>query len=361
MLDRDAMTLYLIIFTAVFALGVFGIPAMWSSPKKGSLTRDVTSAINGYFIGIVFLSHLRKYIDKAAFTQLDQGFLAVIGFLGQLVVTTFLLYSGYGIMESIIHKGEVYVRQLPKRRILPFLMDVWLALLLFLATRVLLGKRLPSLTTLLFAMVGWKSIGNSNWYIFAILCLWIITYVSFRLIPHEEHRWVALLLAYALTMSYCWLMRRIDAPKYFYDTVLCYPSGMALSYVLNHPRKSGFVNKHPRLWWAAGTIALLWLFLMLRARAGSRALVFNVSAIVFALLVTMVALVATHTSKPFVWAGQNLFYLYIYQRIPMLLLQRWLSTNTILYTGVCLVATIALCMIMLPVHKWLREHVLQLL
>lgn len=165
------MTIYFTIFTVAFALGAFGIPARWSSPKDGPLTRDVTSAINGYFISIVFLSHLRKYIDTAAFTQLDQGFLAVIGYLGQLVVTTFLFYSGYGIMESITYKGEAYVRQLPKRRILPFLMDVWLALLLFLATRILLGKRLPSLITLLFAMVGWKSIGNSNWYIFAILCL----------------------------------------------------------------------------------------------------------------------------------------------------------------------------------------------
>ena len=147
----------------------------------------MTSPINGYFINIVFLSHLRQYIDKASHTLLDQGFLTVIGLLGQLVVTTFLLYSGYGIMESIIHKGDSYVRQLPKQRILPFLMDVWLALLLFLATRILLGKRLPSLTTLLFAMFGWKSIGNSNWYIFAILYLWIITYASFRLIPQDEH------------------------------------------------------------------------------------------------------------------------------------------------------------------------------
>lgn len=171
---------------------------------------------------------------------------------------------------------------------------------------------------------------------------------------------MALLLAYALTMGYCWLMRRIDAPKYFYDAVLCYPSGMALSYALNLPRKSNFVNKHPRLWWAAGTIALLWLFLMLHARAGSRALVFNASAIVFALLVTMVALVTTHTSKPFVWAGQNLFYLYIYQRIPMMLLQKWLSTNSVLFAGACLVATIALCIAMLPVHKRLKEHIAQL-
>ncbi|MBR2683189.1 MAG: hypothetical protein IKE22_07995, partial [Atopobiaceae bacterium] len=199
-----------------------------------------------------------------------------------------------------------------------------------------------------------------NWYIFAILCLWIITYVSFRLIPSEDHRWAALLLTYALTLGYCWLMRRIDAPKYFYDTVLCYPSGMALSYVLSLLRESGLLSKlskYPRLWWAAGAVALLWLFLMLHARAGSRALVFNALAVVFALLVTMVALVTTHTSKPFVWAGQNLFYLYIYQRIPMMLLQGRLSANTILYTGACLVATIALCMIMLPVHKRLREHI----
>ena len=62
-----------------------------------------TTCINGVFVVLVFLSHICQYIKlDGAF---DGPYSVLRTNLGQMVVVTFLFYSGYGIMESIKKKG----------------------------------------------------------------------------------------------------------------------------------------------------------------------------------------------------------------------------------------------------------------
>ena len=346
------MTIYFALFTAIFLLGALGIPKalakdLGTPPRP--LSRDVTSTINGYFISLVFLSHLRSNIDKSAYASTDQGYLSVIGFLGQLVVATFLFYSGYGIMESITRKGQRYIYELPRKRILPYLLDVCLAIAVFLVTRTAIGKDPVSLETLLLSLIGWKSIGNSNWYIFAILCLWLFTYLSFRIFPRKNQRWRATLLVFMFTAVYYCLMVREGADHWWYDTVFCYPCGMTLSLAKDaiHARRVAVPHSFPAR--AAGAALLLALFLFLHEHAYESWVIFNVCAVVFALFISLCSTFFKYLSKPFLWAGDNLFYLYIYQRIPMMVLAPYLASNTFLFTTACLITLIPLVYLM----KWL--------
>ena len=147
------MTIYLIAFFAVFMLGSFGLPSVLSSMKGDDLSRNVTSAINGLFISIVFLSHLRSYIPEASFAATDGTALLVMTFLGQLIVATFLFFSGFGAMQSIKKRGFSYVWSFPAHRILSFLLDVWLALGMYMLVRIVMGWKLPSVPSFLLAMV----------------------------------------------------------------------------------------------------------------------------------------------------------------------------------------------------------------
>lgn len=354
------MTIYFCLFTVVFVLGSFGLPAAWSKklPEGSYLSRDVTAAINGYFISIVFLSHLKSYIDANDFAVTDQGYLVVIKYLGQLVVATFLFYSGYGIMESITRKPPQYIYDLPRKRILPFLLDFWIALLAFMVGRAISGRDPVYLDRILLAMVGWKNLGNSDWYIFAILNLWIFTYLSFRFFPRKDNRWAAILMTFVFALGYCFMMRREGVGKFYYNTVLCYPAGMTLSYILGLLRRRGIQFKSHLALGIVGTAILLPLFLFLHRHALSRAILFNVMAIVFALLVSACSLLTTHASKPFIWAGNNLFYLFIYQRLPMMLLKPWLRTNAFLYATASLAALIPLCLVMTRVHAKVKGFLL---
>ena len=65
----------------------------------GYLSKEQTTAINGIFVLIVFLSHASTYVELGG--PLDAAYSTLKGYLRQLIVASFLFYSGYGMLESI--------------------------------------------------------------------------------------------------------------------------------------------------------------------------------------------------------------------------------------------------------------------
>ena len=228
------MTLVLGLAVALFALGLLGVPKALSMDADDFMAPAITSCVNGLFISIVFLSHAKDYVPEEAFGPLDEGCLKVVSYLGQLMVTTFLFYSGFGAMESIKHKPG-YIKAFPARRILPFLLDVWIALAVYLVLLPIRGGQ-TNVETVLLAMVGWKSLGNSNWYIFAILPTRAATYLAFRVFPDEKQRPLGVALVTVLSLLYAWVLRHDEIGSHFYKTIVCYPAGMALSLVVERVR-----------------------------------------------------------------------------------------------------------------------------
>ena len=78
-------------------------------------------------------------------------------------------------------------------------------------------------------MVGWKSLGNSNWYIFAILAMWVATYVAFRVFPDEKQRPLGVALVTVLSLLYAWVLRHDEIGSHFYNTIVCYSWSKSLS------------------------------------------------------------------------------------------------------------------------------------
>lgn len=67
-----------------------------------AMSHDRTLMINGFFVALVLFSHFNSYVTYI--NQFDQIYLKIFLKIGQLMVTTFLFYSGYGIFESIKNK-----------------------------------------------------------------------------------------------------------------------------------------------------------------------------------------------------------------------------------------------------------------
>ena len=103
------------------------------------LSKSNTTAINGIFVVLVFLCHFAQYV-KFSPDFIDQSFVFFKSHLGQLVVTTFLFFSGYGIICSISKKGSDYIKSIPKKRFLSVLIHFDIAVILFMVVNVLLGK-----------------------------------------------------------------------------------------------------------------------------------------------------------------------------------------------------------------------------
>lgn len=148
----------------------------------GYISKEQCNCIKGFFIVVVFCRHIAPYLVDAGYDFSifgDSLFRHIDGRIGQLLVAMFLFYSGYGVMESIKKKGNIYVDDIPKRRLLQTLANFDVAIVLFLIVDLCLGIHYDTKDVWL-SFIGWKSIGNSNWYIFVILCCYLSTYITFK-------------------------------------------------------------------------------------------------------------------------------------------------------------------------------------
>lgn len=286
------------------------------------LGREQCESVKGIFILLVFFSHFMGYVRQTGGVAFDMP-------LGQLIVTLFLFYSGYGVMESIRTKGAAYVREMPKRRILTTLLNFDIAVLAFIGVDLLLGQSLTAKQCLL-SLVAWDSVGNSNWYIFVILLCYVAAWMT-----RDALRCFLLCLVLVLLLS-------LVKPSWWYDTLLCFPAGMLYS---KHKSRIERV------------CASRWLTLVLAFAAVSLALLYrcpsvrgfgsNVKAIVFALAVVLLTMKIPIRHRLLGWCGANLFPIYIYQRMPMLALflldpEGFATWRQPLYFLVCLAVTVGI-------------------
>ena len=147
------------------------------------LSVDKTNAIKGIFIVVVFINHIKEYYVKTGADLshwYDSAFFIPAKAFGQLMVVMFLFYSGYGVYESIKKKGDDYVRNIPRKKVLNTLVNFDIAVIIFACAGLLIGSKIDFLSFLL-SLIAWDAVGNSNWYIFCIIACYTFTYISCRI------------------------------------------------------------------------------------------------------------------------------------------------------------------------------------
>ncbi len=307
------MNLYLI-FIAVLCL--IGIKLFIKDFNKDYLNKDCTSCIKGIFILIVFYSHLVGYTK--ILPEKDFLMLGLRNFLGQLMVTLFLFYSGYGIYESIKNK-KGYVKSIPINRILKTLINFDIAVFLFLIINIILEREYP-IKNIILSFVGWEGIGNSNWYIFGILIMYLTTYISFLIFNKQKKK--AIKLNWLLSIIFIMFMA-LYKEDYWFNTLLCYPLGITYSYYKKTIEKYCFDSKK---YWLIFAITLV-SFMVLHKYSNINYIYYEIYAMIFCIVVILITMKIKINNKYLKWFGDNLFGLYILQRIPMLILKSIGYTN----------------------------------
>ena len=271
-----------------------------------------TQTVKGIFIILVFFNHFHSYTTYTS--AFDLAFQNVIIWFGQAMVAMFLFYSGYGVMESIRKKGQGYVDGMPKKRILSTLFRFDCAVLLYALLKLWRGESITP-GQFLLSLVGWVSLGNSNWYIFVILMLYLITYGAFKLCRQHNHGVLAVFLGTCAGM----LCMAVFGKKqiWWYDTALCYVLGMLYSMCRKRIEEIMLGRN------------LVYILTLLLAFGMCQVLVDYcytpaggiLRNLVFAVLVVALTMRVSVQSKVLKWCGIHLFPLYILQRIPMILLK----------------------------------------
>lgn len=304
--------------------------------ESNVLSFDQTNALKGIGIMTVFFNHMyNDYLSPHGVLHhpyLDEPFVYFETLATVLFVGMFLFFSGYGVLESIKKKGALYVNQMPVKRLMTTLVNFDIAVFVFLLASLLL-KVSYSTNCVILSFTGWESIGNSNWYIFAILCNYLITYISFKLFSSRKK---ALISSFLLVGVYYILMEKYKFP-WWYNTIFCYPAGMLYSEYKETINL--FCEKKYLL-----SLAVISVLFIVFYKFSSNSVFCNIGAIAFSLLCVLFSMKVRLNSKVLIWLGANLFPIYIYQRLPMYVIDKTIpeliNNAPLFFCVICIIITL---------------------
>ena len=284
---------------------------------KRALDKEQTTCINGIFVVLVFLSHFGQY-ERMPW---NKPILAI----GQLMVAPFLFFSGSGSMEQIKKIGDVYINHMPRKRIFKFYLHFCMALCIYLLLSFLLDKDY-SLSRIIWSFTALSSIGNSNWYVFAILAMYIIVYISFKYFKKD-----GISSCVIMTIFYIILMKAFKGQDWWYNIILCFPAGMILS---KYKDKICSIIRKPIFFVCVLIIALILYIFHLHIFA------YEVVAISLCFLIVDICAYKAIKNRLFRSLGQYVFEIYILQRVSMIIFKGYV--HGWIYFSICIVVTFGL-------------------
>ena len=291
--------------------------------------KDDTDAVKGVFVFLIFLGHARSYVSCPSESWTDAWAGLLGGVLGQLVVVMFLFFSGYGIAEAVKRKGVEYVKNFPRKRILPVLINFDVAVLVFAVLAIVVDRELTFMRFVL-SLIGWESLGNSNWYIFAIILCYVIAYIAAR-----TTRCIAIWSFFGVFVM-TQVMSFFKEP-YWYNTIMAFPIGMVFSDYRDKIDKIGGTKYCCAL---VSSLAVFLAFYVFR-HCDERGLIWSCLSIAFSMVVVLMMHKLRFDSHFLRWAGRNVFPIYIYQRLPMIILSYFgVNARPIIFTSLSLCLTL---------------------
>lgn len=248
--------------------------------------------------------------------------------------------------DSISSQGG-YAKTMPKRRILVTMLNFDVAVLLFLALDFCLGIQYD-LPTVALSFLAVTSVGNSNWYILVVVLLYVASFWAFTF---GKSRKGVLSILFSLSALLWFLLSQFSEHAWWFDTLFCFPAGVAFAFY--KVRIEEAVSAH---WFRSLALCLACFCLLYASIAlgiNYRGLVHNLASVAFAFSVVVVTMRLRLGNVVINWLGVNLFPLYIYQRIPMILFANLLGSSFLalhpyLYVAMCLVATLLISLYLWP-------------
>ncbi len=298
------------------------------------LSKDKTASVKGIFVIVVLLSHYcNRCVFEAGGDRLVHRILGV--YIGQLMVTMFLFYSGYGIMESYKRKGREYAVNMPVQKILKLLFDFDIVVILFYIVNACLGKTY-SFTYLLRALIGWRSMDNGNWFIFAILVMYAVSFIAF-IIAKDRYKLSAAIIT-VLSLAYFFIMRELKN-TYWYNTVLCYAFGVWYSVL--HEKIEGFIQRSNLIWITAVCASGAAVAVLHYLKSEVSEDFFYPEAIMFTVLIVLATMKFSIDNAFLRAVGAYVFESYMFQNIPELIMeQKGLFNGEHLYLKFIIVAAV---------------------
>lgn len=353
------MTFSLLILFMLLALA-FSRPHIHAHliSEEDYLSRTRTCFVNGFFILFVFVKHINGYLCEP--NKMEEIALFILP-RGQLIVTSFLFFSGYGIMYSLLMKGDSYASKLLQQRFPALWLNYFLAVCCFVLVNLFVIDRNYSVVEIIQAVLVWKPIGHSVWYVCISLLAYLLIAASYYLVARRGYGRMILLTTCMMACA-CSLICLFKEACWA-DTALCIPAGMA--FCLYRKRIEAILSACPLPTLLIGLLLMMGGTLIYRAmiiltHCFDLPILVNCGSVLYAVgLCLLQGCIAWKRPAPLIlWmGGPALFFLYIFQRIPMNIGKffGWNTNHRDLYIVACLVVTMAIAYLMIPLCKRLQK------
>lgn len=304
------------------------------------LSHQNTLAINGVFVLLVFFSHSFSNLNIDS-NILSSIYAKIQLHMDQSIVVPFLFFSGYGISLSLKNK-KGYINTLLKTRLLKLLVHFDIAVIIYVFLQSILGTNY-SLKHILMSLIGWKSVGNSNWYIFVMLLLYILIILSYQLCGKKYSLIKTAFLSSIFIGIYIVMMRLMYIPPYFYNTVFTFILGYIFPLIKEYFDKRIIQNNKAYLCWL--TISSI-LYMIFYNKRNVHFIFYELWIFFFTFILILSMSRIQVANKSLIWCGKNVFGLYILQRIPIILMCYFkLNTNVFFFIITGFIFTIILVFI----------------
>lgn len=332
------LLLILLILISIYGINFKSINTIDSD----ALSKNRTTMINGVFVLLVLISHFNSYVLE--YQETNRLYFTFFNLIGQLMVTTFLFYSGYGVLESIKNKKN-YMDTFFENRILKLFIRFSIAILFFLFLDICINEPY-SLKTILLSFIGYEAVGNSNWFIFAIFCMYFITLFAFKICKNILK---SINIVTMLSFVYILFIVVMNKDNHWCNTILCYSIGMYFSYYKD--KILLFLKDNKKYYLTLFIIMVSFIFLYLISRMLYYRIInlilYNLISILFVLMILFLSFKVYIGNKILYFLGKNTFNIYILQRISYILFKEvgLNEVNVYLYFTVSIIFTLLLSII----------------
>lgn len=314
----------IILFILLFIVSFWGVrfvPNALSLDELNCFTKEQSIALNGISILLVFICHtwhlcLRPMGYECA-NIFDGSFLLLQGYVKQLLVVTFLFYSGYGCVEQIKFRGRLYIDDLPIKRIMVTWVNFAVAVALFALVNLIFCESV-SCKTVFAAFTGLRQIGNPSWYIVCILWGYVAIYIVSKLLINSRF-WCNRVIfgggVLAFTLIYiAFAMIVKPGMSWWWNTALVIPFGVVAS--LYKDQISTVIRRY---YWQVLILSVSFFVICYNLPISLHGNWHNVVSIFFMSSLLIITCRVKIGNKLLDWCGKHVFPIYMYHMLFFLL------------------------------------------
>ncbi len=187
------------------------------------LSRENFKCFKGYLAICVFVHHLFQF--TGLFWDTFIGYPMYL--LGHFAVILFLFASGFGLGSSVLAKPDSYIKEFPKKRLLPYYVTYLFFVALYVIYEFKWGSGISG--SLLFKSLFYGGTYISfGWYLQLTLVLYIVFYFIFRFFKKTGAKLFSLWIFVILFMGISFM---IYPPESNYIYVFAFAIGISLAYL----------------------------------------------------------------------------------------------------------------------------------